>query len=347
MICSLFYWGCDPLSYYGHLAQGQMRVILQRQKIDHLLTQTALDTTWQRQFRYIKAVRSFAQQQLGLNLSSNYNHFFDTQGQAISWNISASQKTQLTPYQWHFPIVGALPYKGFFKKKTALKEYNELLDKDLDVVLQPVSAYSTLGFFSDPVLSTMMSYSPARLADLILHELTHATVYIKDETDFNESLATFIGETGSLLFLAAHFGEDTPLISSALLQRADEQRFRHFMVGVVAQFDSLYALNLSTEQVLSERLELFNLAQERYKAIRSEFVSANYDGFLDWQINNARLLSYTRYNRNLERFEAVYQLKKQRLDLALEVFIACSKTVDPWNCIADSGHVSTKTPSIP
>jgi predicted aminopeptidase len=283
-------------------------------------------------------VRLFAQNRLGLDPSSNYTRFFDTQGQPVSWNVSASPATHFKAYQWNFPVVGLVPYKGFFDKSRALKEYSQLKSQGLDVLLRPVSAYSTLGFFSDPILSTMMAYSPARLADLILHELTHATVYIKDQTDFNESLATFIGETGSLLFLAEHFGEDSPLILVTHQLRADEQRFRSFMTQVVSQFDSLYALNLPENQVLNERQNLFKEAQDHYKKIRPNFHSSNYDGFLSWEINNARLLSYKRYNRNLERFATVYDKKKKRLDLAMQVFIACGYKPDPWACVADSGY---------
>lgn len=327
--------GCDA-GYYWHLARGQARIVLNCEPIDDLLARADLDSTQRTRLLLIEAIRRYGLDKVGLKESSSYTCFFDTRGEPVSWNVSASLPDRFAPYLWSFPIAGTVPYKGFFDRERAQREYDRLKSLDYDAILRPVSAYSTLGYFSDPVLSTMLEYPAASLADLILHELTHGTVYVQGNTDFNESLATFVGQTGSLAFLAAHFGTDTPLIEQAQQQREDAARFRKFMNGVVASLDSLYSLELPRETVLVRRRDVFQLAKKRYRTIRSQFRRTNYDGFLKWEVNNARLLSYRRYNRNLDSFAEIYSLKKEHLDESLLVFKACEGAEDPWNCLEDS-----------
>ncbi len=327
--------GCQ-INYYWHLFRGQARIILSCEPIDGLLADPDLSPHILNKLIFIKKIKEFATDYFGLEESSNYTCFFDTEGHPVSWNISASPPDRFEPYLWEFPIVGKVPYKGFFTRELGLRERDNLRARNLDVMLRPVSAYSTLGFFSDPVLSTMIDYPEESLADLILHELTHGTIYVKGHADFNESLATFVGQTGSLTFLAATHGPDAPLIQQTIQGRKDQGRFRAFMKGVVGSLDSLYSLGLSREAVIKKRQEVFRRAQDHFKAIRSEFTIHNYDGFLDWKVNNARLLSYRRYHRNLDRFATLYSLKNKRMDLTLATIKTCEDATDPWTCLQDS-----------
>ena len=150
---------------------------------------------------------------------------------------------------------------GFFDKARATAERDALRAGGLDVMMRSVSAYSTLGFFSDPVLSTMMTYPEQSLADLIFHELTHGTVYVRGQTEFNESLASFVGKTGSLLFLAERYGPDSSAIRTAESRRADDRLFNRFLFEVVASLDSLYSQSLPAETVMRERVEHFDLGK--------------------------------------------------------------------------------------
>ena len=329
----LFLCGCET-GYYLHLARGQARVVLNCEPIEELLASSALDSTRRANLSLVQAIRRFGFEQIGLHQSSSYTRFFDTGGKPISWNVSASPPDRLEPYLWHFPIAGTVPYKGFFDRERARKERDRLQEEGYDILLRPVSAYSTLGYFSDPVLSSMLEYSVDSLADLILHELTHATVYIKGQTEFNESLATFVGQTGSLEFLAHFFGPESPQIPRAQKRRRDAARFGEFMVEVVEELDRLYQLELPRDSVLVYRRETFTLAQERFRSsLRHQFELLNYDGFLEWEVNNARLLSYRRYHRNLDAFAAVYAMEGNRLDLAMKVFKVCGEEASPWSCL--------------
>ena len=327
--------GCQ-INYYWHLFHGQANIFLNSQPLEEVLTNPNLDAQRLDKLLFIEKLRAFASSQIGLDNSTSYTCFFDTKGQPISWNLSASPPERFDPYLWEFPLIGSVPYKGFFDKNRALEEREILQASGMDVLLRPVSAYSTLGFFSDPILSTMLDYPYDRLADLILHELTHGTIYAKGHTDFNESLATFVGQTGSLLFLAELYGPETPLIQQAQTRREDQRRFSDFMAEVVTSLDSLYSLKLTREKILADRKMVFNQAKKRFSAIQTNFKISNYDGFLEWEVNNAHLLSYRRYHRDLENFHLLYNLKQRRLDLMLAALKLCQEAENPWACLKDS-----------
>ena len=194
-----------------HLARGQLRVITNSTPIAEIAEHPRpADPQRHTRLRFVAAVRDYGRERIGLDVRDQYTCFYDTGGRPLSWNVSASPPDRFEPYLWRFPIVGAVPYKGFFEIDRAQKERSILQSKGLDVSLSQVSAYSTLGFFADPVLSTMLKYSDDSLATLLLHELTHATAYAPGHTDFNESLATFVGRRGSLDFLSEHYGASSP-----------------------------------------------------------------------------------------------------------------------------------------
>ena len=327
--------GCQ-FDYYWHLFRGQAHIFLNREPLKKVLTNPTLDAQRLEKLLFIEKLRAFATQRIGLENSTSYTCFFDTKGQPISWNLSASPPDRFDPHLWDFPLIGSVPYKGFFEKNRGLEERKILKARGMDVLLRPVSAYSTLGFFSDPILSTMLNYPYDRLAELILHELTHETIYAKGHTDFNESLATFVGQTGSLLFLAELYGPETPLIQQAQRRREDQVRFNDFMAKVVTSLDSLYSLKLPSQKVLGDRKLVFNQAKKNFRTIKAEFKIINYDGFLEWEVNNAHLLSYRRYHRDIESFHRLFNFKKQRLDLTLAALKLCQEAENPWVCLQDS-----------
>ena len=335
---SLVVWCCScELGYYAHLAGGQAALILDCHPLSALGTDSlsGADPERSRQVRLVKAIRTFAARE-GLDTVSSYDCLYDTGGQPVGWNVSACPPDRFEPYHWSFPVVGSLPYKGFFDRDRAEAERQDLEAAGFDVLLRPLTAYSTLGYFSDPLLSPMLEYSPDQLAELLLHELTHTTLFISGHAEFNESLATFVGRTASEQFLREQFGEDTPLIAQAQAKRADRSRFRAFMNGIVSELDSLYALDLPRPEVLRQREILFTRAQHRYRLLRDSFVVIRFDGFLEWQVNNARLMSYQRYNRDLGDFEAAYAGAGRRLDRLFELLRTCTQS-DPWLCLRSMG----------
>jgi predicted aminopeptidase len=227
-----------------------------------------------------------------------------------------------------------VPYKGFFDVERARRERDDLQALGYDVILRPVTAYSTLGFFSDPVLSDMLRYPDDSLADLLIHELTHATIYVKGHTDFNESLATFVGRQGSLDFLAQRHGADSPALRDATARRADAGRFARFMGTVIAAMDSLYNSDLPREQILATRDSVFEGTKEQYRGMRPDLTDpSRYDGYLQWELNNARLLSYRRYHRNLEAFEMLWESRGRDLAATVDALRPCGDAEEPWRCV--------------
>ena len=333
--------GCN-FDYYLHLARGQSRVIFGRTPLAEIAARPTIADKTRSQFELIQSILHYADS-LGLKTGDNYTTFYDTGDNPVSWNVSASPPERFEPYLWEFPFVGAVPYKGFFQLDLAIEQRDALIAKGYDAIVRPVSAYSTLGFFSDPILSGMLNYQPDQLADLILHELTHATAYAAGETDFNETMATFVGRQGSLLFLSRHLGPDTPLLQLAQQRRADSALFGNFMVATVASLDSLYSLELPRAVVLRQRMAVFAQRKVDFALIRGQFSRSNYDAFLDWELNNARLLSYRRYHSNLDLFAAVYRHQDADLAGAIRVFAHCSDQENPWQCLRNAGSVSGET----
>ena len=326
-----FMCGCN-LDYYVHLGVGQSQMLSKRTPISTLLSNPDLADRIRNQFELIQAILEYAAS-IGLEPGDNYTTFYDTGEAPVIWGLSASPPDRFEAHLWDFPIVGSVPYKGFFEKDLALKEQATLRDAGLDALVRPVNAYSTLGFFSDPILSVMLEYQPDQLADLILHELTHGLAYAPDHTDYNESLATFVGRQGSILFLAQHFGPDTPLLKEAHERRIDSALFRKFMISTVASLDSLYSSGLTREVVLRNRHSVFEQRKRDFAQISKQFIRTNYDGFLEWPLNNAKLLSYHRYNTNIELFSAVHKTLGNDLAQSLRFFANCAVETEPWSCI--------------
>lgn len=331
--------GCEP-GYYWHLARGQARVVWHSEPAEEMLERPGVDSAQVACLHLVAELRGFAFDRLGLSRSRSYTRFYDTGGRPLSWNVSACPPDRFEPYLWHFPIVGAVPYKGFFDPDRARREYQRLRDLGLDAVMRPVSAYSTLGYLADPVLSTMAAYSADELAELILHELTHGTVYARGQAEYNESLATFVGCQGSLEFLASRFGPDSPELRRAQSRLRDEERFQRFMSSLVTRLDSLYRAGLPRDTVLVQRQRIFVAAQSELVSLNPGFEVVDYGWFARAEVNNAWLASFRTYHRELDRFAAVQARHNGKVAAALPVFRACAEEADPWACLTREAGAS-------
>jgi predicted aminopeptidase len=336
-VIGFFYTVGPSLDYYVHLALGQMRLLLDARPIPEILAENQLDPRKKARLSFVAAVREFGQQTMGLSVDDQYTCFYDAGGRPVSWNLSASLPDRLEAHIWNFPIVGAVPYKGFFDLERAQRERNQLESNGYDVWLSPVSAYSTLGFFADPVLSTMLNYSDDGLATLLLHELTHSTVYAPSQTDFNESLATFVGKEGSLIFLTELFGDSSRQILEARQRRLDAKAFHGFVRKLVTDLDSLYNSGMSREQILIERVSVMDRAKADYLSVRETLLLSPgaYDGFLDWRVNNARFLSFKRYH-DLDDFKALFSACEGDMRHFVRLSQSCAQTQVPRSCLQDT-----------
>jgi len=274
--------------------------------------------------RLVADIRVFAMNELGLANSKNYTRYVEIDRDYLAAVVSASAKDSFQRHEWAYPIVGRMPYKGFFNADDARKEREKLEKKDLDVWVRPVTAFSTLGWFKDPLYSYMREYSPARLANLIIHELVHATVFIKGQSDFNEELAEFIGTEGGRLYVESRYGADSEEYAEMFASKTDSQNYVSFIQELISELDVLYSGGLSREDKLLEKERIINAAKERFSAgYDSLFTSGNYRGFPDLPVNNAFLELYRLYHTDDNFYEDLYE----RTGRDLVAFIAAAKTV--------------------
>ena len=319
------------VGYYLHLFKGQLNIVTSTTDVKYFRDATK-DSTILKKLVIVDSLLVFANE-IGLNTRNNYQSYFDTQGEPISWNVSASQPDTFKSFLWEFPIVGSVPYKGFFDKNRAQSEYSRLKALNYDVHMAPISAYSTLGYFSDPLLSTMLTLEIGNLTELLLHELTHSTVYLSDMTDFNESFASFVGRKGAEQFLEQQFGPRSEYFQNLVDSRTDLQRFRLFMEKVVDRLDSLYSTEVNVEEIMFKRKFIFDEQKVLFSASLHNYKNQNYKNFLDWDLNNARLLSYKRYNSAMPNFQAVYEDYDESIEKLITLAITCSKMKDSYDCI--------------
>lgn len=191
--------------YYTHLAAGQARMLMARQPIDELLAEPGTEAELAERLRLAASVRRFARDELGLDVGEQYTSYVDWPGDRVVTSVVATRPGEVEARGFWFPLVGRVPYKGFFELQRAEREAERLAAEGLDTCLVPVLAFSTLGWFADP-LTAPLARSP-RLVETLIHELVHATLYLPNEPDFNEGLATFVGQEGAVRF-AARVGPD-------------------------------------------------------------------------------------------------------------------------------------------
>jgi predicted aminopeptidase len=274
--------------------------------------------------RLVTEIRAFAMNELGLAESKNYTRFVELDRNYLAAVVSASSRDSFRTFEWNYPIVGKMPYKGFFNVDGARKERVKLEKKDLDVWVRGVDAFSTLGWFKDPLYSYMVNYSPSRLADLIIHELVHATVFLKGRVDFNEELAEFIGSEGAKLFIAARYGEDSDEYRQMVTSAADSQNYVEFIQELIAELDALYSRKINREETLAEKERIIKNAKERFSAEYDDHFSGdNYREFSELPVNNAYLDLFRLYHTEDNFYRELYERSGQNL----LSFIAAAKKI--------------------
>ena len=272
----------------------------------------------------IHDIRRFASEELGLAMTKNYTRYVQLDRNYLAAVVSASAQDSFKRHEWHFPVVGSVPYKGFFNVEDARKERAKLEKKDLDVWIRGVEAFSTLGWFRDPLYSYMRNYSPARLADLIIHESLHATVFVKGRVQFNEELAEFIGSEGARLYIESRYGADSDEYRAIFASEADNKKYVAFIQELIAELDALYASDIDRGQKLAQKAAIINAAQKRFTAeYENLFSNDNYRGFAELPVNNAWLELYRLYHSPDNFFADLYEESGSNLP----AFIAAAKTV--------------------
>jgi predicted aminopeptidase len=298
--------GCGDLLYLSKLGWHQSTITFHSVPIEEVLRDEGTDSLTRERIRFVQEVKRYGEERFGLKKTKNYSTFFEVR-EPVLHVITASEKDRLHLYSWSFPIVGKVTYKSFFRAEGALKEKKLLDRKGYDTFLQQAAAYSTLGWLRDPIFSTLLRWDDPLLANVILHEMVHATVYFKDRTEFNEQLATFIGNQGTVDFLREKYGSGSKEVALAIAYQEDDLLISRWVDKVCRRLSDFYEQPISRDEKLRKRDEIFRSIKEEFGEIKVQLKTDCYRDFDLLDLNNAVLLAYRRYVHQLDRFEALHE----------------------------------------
>jgi predicted aminopeptidase len=327
--------GCQ-IGYLMTSAYSQAELLRRRVPIEDALKDPRLSDDQKKKLILASDARLFAENDLGLAHTKNYTTFVQLDHPYVTWVVSASAKDELKPYLWRYPLVGEMPYKGYFEPQGAKDLAAELKADGLDTYIRGVSAYSTLGWFRDPVLSSMLAYRDYELVSTIIHETTHATVFIKSEADFNERLAEFIGQKGAEAFYLKREGPDGETLKRMRDDAEDESAFGEFITKELNSIEAWYQSRKGKPIPEAER-------QARLKLVQEHFVSdlkpklrdrEGYSRFEKAEINNARLLTYRLYFQDQSQFQKVFDQLGHDFKKMLDFCRTLEKSKDPVAALA-------------
>lgn len=318
------------INYYMKSAYHQLKLLNQRKPLIQAQSDPKLSAEEKRKIELAKEVLSFTKNTLKLNTKSNYSSYVKLDRSHVTYVVNASPKWELKNYNWDYFWVGQMPYKGFFNKEEAQSEAENLRQKNLDVFLRGVSAYSTLGWFNDPILSSMLRYEDWDLVDTIIHETVHANLYIKNNAEFNEQLATFIGLKGMELFYKNKEGANSETLIKARQEAQDQKIFREFLYKEVQILKEFYSRQNKTELNETERQQqLDKIKNKYYLEIKPKIQYSNYDSVFNNQFNNAFLMLYMTYNQGYDDFEKLWTKVDSDFEKFYKEIQALEKSKDP------------------
>ena len=298
----------DLIEYGIHQGIGQFHILYDAVPINELLDDPDYPEDQKVKLRLIQEIREFAIDSLGLNNSESYKKLYDQKGEPALWVLTAAKPFELEQYEWYFPFLGGLGYKGFFVKEKALREEEELIALDFDTDLGAVNAWSTLGYFNDPILSNMLRKSSGGLARLVIHELTHGTLYVKGEDAFNENLATFVGDNGAIVFMKHKFGENSIELERYIGALNDIEKYSDHMTRGTALLEELYRGFVGASYPEGKKRALKN---ELIRSILQSSDTISFHGSdsysylldLDYIPNNTYFMSFKRYRGKQNMFQ--------------------------------------------
>jgi len=287
-------------------AYEQGRLMLRRRPLTEALADSTLPAAWRENMQLVIEARAFADTALGLTPGPSFTTFAEVGRDTLVLVLSAAPKHSLDPHRWWFPIVGAVPYRGFFSRARAEAAARDFEARGYDTSLRPASAFSTLGWFKDPLLSTTVRGHRAAVVETVIHEMTHTTLYVPNATPFDESLAHFIGYRGAEAFFRAR--DDSAAVAWVAGVWQDEIRLGAFYAALVDSLRAAYARHPTGPALDSVRAHHYGGARARL-ASGLDGTLERYDGarLAANTLNNATVVATTIYRTRLDRFEALYQ----------------------------------------
>ena len=296
--------GCASVSYYSQLASGQLQLLRARQPVSDVIADPSRDQTLRAHLAHSQKARVFASQQLHLPDNQSYRLYADIGRPFVVWNVFATPEFSLSPQNHCFPVAGCVAYRGYYSQSAARGEAAVLRLQGMDVSIGGVEAYSTLGWFNDPIISSMMGWGDERLATLIFHELAHQRFYVKDDTEFNESFATFVEQEGTRQWRAYR-----GLAPDTGDQAQQRDQFIQLVLDTRTRLERLYAQPLAAEQMRQRKADEFERLRQEYRQMRDSQWAGDkrYDAWINAPMNNARLLPFGLYDQWVPAFAALFR----------------------------------------
>ncbi|TGS11983.1 aminopeptidase [Mesorhizobium sp. M2E.F.Ca.ET.209.01.1.1] len=300
--------GCTSISYYAQSLEGHVEIMAARKNVGRLIRDPSTPKALRAKLTSASAIRRFATKELALPDNSSYRSYVDVGRNDVTLAVFAAPQFSLAPITWCFPVFGCVPYKGYFSRKDALENAAALQRQGLDVYVTGITAYSTLGWFSDPLLSTMLRQNDTYLASLVFHELAHQKVYVNGDSAFNEAFAVSVETTGTRKWLRAT-GNRAGLRS----YEADRKRKADFL-GLISktrdELKQVYGSPRSPEQMAVAKAATIDRLRMRYRQLRDKRWAGyrGYDAWFDSPINNAKLAATAVYGEEVPAFLRLFDL---------------------------------------
>jgi predicted aminopeptidase len=329
---------CSPI-YVARAGVEQARILSRREPIIRVIENPATEPETRHKLQLVLQARDFAEHALGLNAGQSYTTYSYVDSDTLLLVVSGSRRDRFQAYTWWFPIVGRVPYKGFFQFEHAFREAERLEAGGFDSYVRPAAAFSTLGWFNDPLLNTLLRYSDVALVNTVIHEILHNTIFIPGQVAFNESFANFVGERGAIEFFCTRDGPDSPRCLEAQDWWTDNLRYGAFLSSLVGDLQAIYQdEGLPLEAKLERREVVFEEARHRFAGeVIPELRTQGFRGFLTRPLNNATLIGTRLYYDRLGVFEAVFHHAGGDYLASLHAIIdaARSRPGDPYRATAE------------
>ena len=341
LLILVFASGCSPL-YVLRAAYEEGKILWRRQPIAQMLQDSNPGSENREKLELVLAVRDYARDALKFKVDGSYASYSYVDRSALSYVLVTAPKSALVPYTWWFLFVGRVPYKGFFSAEAAKAEAEGFETQGYDTYIRTTPAFSTLGWFDDPLLAHLLKYDKVTLAEVIFHELLHSTLFVKGAVDFNESLANFVGSRAAILFFRDRYGENSAEYQRAAQTWKDELEFSSFMAGLARSLSELYKREIAVEEKLKLREEIFTRGKDHWSRQVASRPDHRFRGFARQEINNAVIASYLLYLKELELFEFLYEAQARDLGRFVEsVGEAVYSVAEPFDAVRELARLKS------
>jgi predicted aminopeptidase len=326
---------CSP-AYVLRAGWEEAKILARRKPITRLVADSTTPPAKRGKLALVLEARDYAAHALDLDAGDSYTTFSQLDSDTLALVLSAAPKDRLVAHTWWFPIVGSVPYKGFFSERKARREIATLEARGFDTYLRPTSAFSTLGWFNDPMVSALLRYDSVALANTVVHEILHNTFYAAGQAQFNESFANFVGARGAIDFFCRPERAEPAHCQEARDAWHDELLFSRFLGDLVARLEALYArTDLSPEQKIALREPAFEDARRVFaEHVLPEMRTRDFAGFARAPLNNATLLARRLYYGRLDLFERAYEQNARDLPRTIQAVIGAARgAADPYTAL--------------